>query len=135
MSPSAVLFLTLFLTRLPTPFHRVAPWACGGPETEHAMRGFFEVFYTVLVFSDVLIVLISLRYSSDYRIVFRNSGSAAATILIRLALTAPPYVELLLGLGAAGFALALSVAYNACDPASGAGILCTMPPVPPGGTP
>lgn len=86
------------------------------PATGAGMRGFFEVFYTALVFSDVLIVLISLRYSSDYRVVFRNSGFAAATILIRLALTAPEYVDLLLGLGAALFTLALSVAYNACEP-------------------
>ena len=74
--------------------------------------GFFETFFTVLIFSDVLLVLIALRYSSEYRVVFRNSGFAVATVMIRLALTAPPYSDLLLGLGAVIFALGLSVAYN-----------------------
>lgn len=50
---------------------------------------FFEVFYTVLIFSDVLIVLLSLRYSSTYNVVFRNSGFAVATVFLRLAMTAP----------------------------------------------
>lgn len=79
-------------------------------------ESFFETFYTVLIFSDILIVLVSLRYSSDYRVVFRYSGFAAATLLIRLALTAPPYVNAALGMGAALFALGLAVAYNAFDP-------------------
>jgi len=39
---------------------------------------FSSVFYTVLVFSDVLLVLVSLRYSSGYPVLFRNSGFAVA---------------------------------------------------------
>jgi hypothetical protein len=73
---------------------------------------FFEVFFTVLIFSDILLVLLSLTYSADYRVVFRNSGFAAATVMIRLALTAPPYVNVLLGTGAAAFAVLVSVAYE-----------------------
>lgn len=78
---------------------------------------FFEVFFTVLIFSDILLVLLSLTYSADYRVVFRNSGFAAATVMIRLALTAPPYVNVLLGAGAAAFAVLLSVAYERLGPA------------------
>lgn len=80
---------------------------------------FFEKFYTLLIFTDVLIVLISLRYSSAYRVVFRYSGFAAATVLIRMALTAPPYVNAALGIGAALFALGLTLAYNAFAPVLG----------------
>lgn len=76
---------------------------------------FFEVFYTVLIFSDVLIVLISLRYSSTYRVVFRNSGFAVATVILRLALTAPPVVNAALGLAAVLVACGLTAAYNAFD--------------------
>ncbi|HEV2735443.1 MAG TPA: hypothetical protein VGV85_11435 [Longimicrobiaceae bacterium] len=76
----------------------------------------FETFYTVLIFCDVLVVLVSLRYSSRYAVVFRNSGFAAATVLIRLALTAPAPFNALLGLGAALFALGLSLAYNTFAP-------------------
>jgi hypothetical protein len=76
----------------------------------------FETFYTVLIFCDILVVLVSLRYSSRYAVVFRNSGFAAATVLIRLALTAPAPFNALLGLGAALFALGLSLAYNSFAP-------------------
>jgi hypothetical protein len=74
---------------------------------------FFEVFYTVLIFSDVLIVLISLRYSSTYRVVFRNSGFAVTTVALRLALTAPPVVNAALGVGAVALACVVTLAYNA----------------------
>ncbi|HEU4456667.1 MAG TPA: hypothetical protein VFR81_26605 [Longimicrobium sp.] len=80
---------------------------------------FFTTFYTVLIFTDILVVLVSLRYSSEYRVVFRYSGFAAATVLIRLALTAPPYVNAALGFGAAVFALGLTLAYNAFAPVLG----------------
>ena len=73
---------------------------------------FFAIFYTVLVFSDVLLVLVSLRYSSSYKTVFRNSGFAVATVVVRLALTAPPYYNVLLGVGAMAFAIGITVAYN-----------------------
>jgi hypothetical protein len=79
-------------------------------------HGFFESFYVVLVFADVLVVLLSLRYSSAYEVVFRNSGLAVATVLLRLALTAPPYWSAALGLAAAIFALGLALACNRFAP-------------------
>ena len=80
--------------------------------TEQHVYQFFEVFYTVLIFSDVLIVLLSLRYSSTYRMVFRNSGFAVATVFLRLALAAPPIVNAAMGVGAVGLACGLTVIYN-----------------------
>lgn len=82
-------------------------WLSGGH-----LFAFFDVFYTVLVFSDILIVLISVRYSSTYSIVFRNSGFAVATVLIRLALAAPPYANVLLGIAAVALGVGLTFAYN-----------------------
>jgi hypothetical protein len=97
-------------------------------------HGFFESFYVVLVFADILVVLLSLRYSSAYHVVFRNSGLAVATVLLRLALSAPPYWSAALGLGAAIFALGLAVACNRFAPAMGAGVTCAPAPAP-GGAP
>jgi len=77
----------------------------------------FEMLYTLLIFSDVLIVLISLRYSSHYLVAFRNSGFAVATVLIRLALIAPVTIGAALGVGTALFALGISQAYNYFVPA------------------
>jgi hypothetical protein len=76
----------------------------------------FISFYTLLVFSDVLVVLISLRYSAQYQVSFRNSGYAVATILIRLALIAPITLGAAIGVGTTLFALGISLAYNAFAP-------------------
>ena len=73
---------------------------------------FFEIFYTLLIFADVLIVLISMRYSFAYPVVFRYFGFAVATVLIRLALTAPRFVDAGLGITAAVFAVGLTWIYN-----------------------
>ena len=77
----------------------------------------FASFYTLLVFSDVLLVLISLRYSTQYQVSFRNSGYAVATVLIRLALLAPVVIGAVIGVGTTLFALGISLAYNAFVPA------------------
>jgi hypothetical protein len=73
---------------------------------------FFEAFYTLLIFADVLLVLVSMRYSTAYHLVFRYFGLAVATVLIRLALTAPRIIDAGLGLVAALFALALTWAHG-----------------------
>ncbi len=77
---------------------------------------FFEPFYTLLIFADILVVLLSLRYSATYQVVFRNSGLAVATVLLRAALSAPPYLNAALGLAAALLALTLAAAYRAFGP-------------------
>lgn len=79
---------------------------------QEAVFNFFHYFFTVLIFNDILMVFISLRYSNHYRILFRNSGFALATIIMRLALeTAPPY-NVVLGASSAFFVLLLVIAYN-----------------------
>ena len=54
---------------------------------------FFETLYTVLIFSDITLVLIAQRYMPAFHAVFRNSGFVIGTLLMRLALSAPPPVE------------------------------------------
>lgn len=66
----------------------------------------------MLIFADVLVVLISLRYNASYRVVFRNSGLAVATLLLRVSLVAPPPWAGAIGLGAGVFAVGLTLAFN-----------------------
>lgn len=73
---------------------------------------FFDVFYTILIFSDILLVLISLRYNSKYSVVFRNSGFAVATVIIKLALAAPPLWNVGIGIFAVGTCIGLTFIYN-----------------------
>ena len=84
-----------------------------GKVTGSASFPFLASFYTILVLSDVLIVLVSLRYSTTFPVVFRNAAFAGATVLLRLALSAPPFVNVLLAVGATLFILATTLAYNA----------------------
>ncbi len=73
---------------------------------------FFHTFYSILIFTDVLIVFISLRYSNNYYVIFRNSGYAIATVLIRIALELPEPYLMLVGVVATLLVLALALVYN-----------------------
>ena len=73
---------------------------------------FFHHFYTVLIFSDVLLVLIAQCFLPEFRAVFRNAGYALSTLLIRLALTAPSFYNVLIGAFSVLFAVLLTLIYN-----------------------
>lgn len=70
---------------------------------------FLHDFYTLLILTDVLVVLISQCFQPGFYAVFRNSGFALSTMLIRIALAAPPYFNVLLGIAAALFAIGLTI--------------------------
>ncbi len=69
---------------------------------------FLHSFYTLLILTDILLVLISQCFQPSFFTVFRNSGYALSTLLIRLALAAPPFYNVLLGAAAALFAILLT---------------------------
>ena len=69
-------------------------------------------FYTILIFSDILLVLIAQSFLPEFPAVFRNSGYALATLLIRLSLTAPAYYNVLIGLSSVVLAVLLTLVYN-----------------------
>jgi len=70
---------------------------------------FLHSFYTILILTDILVVLISQCYQPSFYAVFRNSGFALSTLMIRIALAAPPFFNVLLGFAAAIFAILLTV--------------------------
>ena len=70
---------------------------------------FLYDFYTLLILADILVVLISQCFQPGFYAVFRNSGFALSTVLIRIALAAPPFFNVLLGLSAALFAILLTI--------------------------
>ena len=72
----------------------------------------FKSFYTVLIFSDIVIVLIALRYTLNYYKIFRYSAFVLATILIRISLSAKPVIDVIIGVAATIFVLILTLAYN-----------------------
>ena len=72
----------------------------------------FKSFYTVLIFSDIIIVLMALRYTLNYYKIFRYSAFVLATILIRISLSAPIYYDVIIGLVASVFIFLLTLSYN-----------------------
>lgn len=83
---------------------------------EGEVVSFFNAVFTLFIFTDVLIVLVSLKYNPDYRILFRNSGFAVSTVMIRLALAGPPFLNAALGVAAALFAVGVTWVYNTFGP-------------------
>lgn len=71
-----------------------------------------KLFYTLLIFTDVFILLFSLRYTTKYYNLFRYSSFALATIFLRLALSAPAYYNVLLAVIAGLMVLGVTMIYN-----------------------
>lgn len=82
---------------------------------------FFHDFYTLLILIDILVVLIAQCYHPSFYSVFRNSGFALSTMIIRLALVAPVYFNVLLGVAAIVLAILLTVISDRLFPARAGG--------------
>ena len=72
----------------------------------------FNTFYTLLIFVDILLVLLALRYTMDYYKIFRYSAFVLTTVLIRISLSLPSYFNVILGIVSAVFLVCTSLAYN-----------------------
>lgn len=77
---------------------------------------FFQHLYNTLIFMDVLMVLIGQCFMPSFHATFRNSGYAAATLIMRIALGAPHIIAAALCIFAALFVLALTWATNYFPP-------------------
>lgn len=57
---------------------------------------FFDHFFTILIMSDVIILLLSLFYTDDYPLIIRNSSFVISTILLKLSFSAHGIMEQIL---------------------------------------
>ena len=81
---------------------------------------FFNQFFTLLILADVVILLISFRYTEEYSKLIRNTGFIISTILIRLSFVAEGFLSMILILTGVTFALLILQIYNAMEhPRSG----------------
>ena len=80
-----------------------------GTITGDKQSDFFRDFYTLLIITDILLVLIAQCFHPSFYSIFRNSGFALSTMIIRIALVAPVYYNVLLGLAAMLLAILLTV--------------------------
>ena len=73
---------------------------------------FYADVFTVMIFTDVLIVILSLAVSDRYELVFRNAAFVISTILIRFSLTAHWPHNALLALMGMTFGILTLFIYN-----------------------
>jgi hypothetical protein len=73
---------------------------------------FYTDVFAVMIFTDVLIVILSLVVSDRYELVFRNAAFVISTILIRFSLTARWPYGALLALMAMAFGISTLFIYN-----------------------
>ena len=71
-----------------------------------------QSFYTLLIFTDIFILIFPLRYSSKYYNLFRYSSFALATLFLRLTISAPAYYNVLLAVIAGALVLGVTAIYN-----------------------
>lgn len=76
---------------------------------------FFNQFFTLLILADVVILLISFRYTEEYSKLIRNTGFIISTILIRLSFGAEGFLNMILILTGVSFALLILQIYNAIE--------------------
>jgi hypothetical protein len=73
---------------------------------------FYTEVFTVMIFTDVLIVILSLAVSDRYELVFRNAAFVISTILIRFSLTVARPSGALLALSGMAFGILTLLVYN-----------------------
>ena len=76
---------------------------------------FYKDFFTVMVFVDVFLMILSLIYSRSYDVIFRNAAFGVSTVLIRLSLTSPRPLNQIIAISAVGLGIitvAIFIYYN-----------------------
>lgn len=73
---------------------------------------FFDHFFTLLIISDVIILLVSLFHTDDYALIIRNSGFVISTILLKLSFAATGLMEQILILAGVLFGVSIYALAN-----------------------
>src|ERR1700735_161097 len=83
-----VIALGLTVLLLAVAVQRVIEFARDASAPQNLNSFFYTDVFTVMIFTDVLIVILSLVVSDRYELVFRNGAFVISTILLRFSLTA-----------------------------------------------
>ena len=84
----------------------------GAPARIETRPAFYTEMFTVMIFTDVLILILSLLVSDRYEFVFRNAAFVISTILIRFSLTTGAPYGAFIGILAMVFGILTLLIYN-----------------------
>lgn len=73
---------------------------------------FFRDLFTVMIFTDILLVLLSYLYMDKYELIFRNAAFIISTIFIRFSLTVDRPFDLMLAVLALVIGIVVSFGFN-----------------------
>lgn len=76
---------------------------------------YFKEMFTIMIFFDILLVLLTMWYGAKYQVVFRTSAFVVSTLLIRLSFSEDIYITITLSLMAVLFAIGVSLVSNRFD--------------------
>ena len=118
ISSKKVVSLVLLMLLIITSFYSLISWSIDTYTdgfVSNVDSVFFNQFFTLLILTDVIILLISFRYTEEYSKLIRNTGFIIATILIRLSFSAEGFLNIILILTGVGFALLILQIFNAME--------------------
>jgi len=108
---SLVLFLLLIIISFTTAFN----WCFdvySGVITENINAIFYNEFFSILILTDVFILLLSFQYTESYTKIIRNTGFIICTILIRLSFGVAGLTNVVLIISSVLFGLLILSIYN-----------------------
>jgi hypothetical protein len=82
------------------------------PEIGHFGHHFYKIVFSVMIFADILLVLITMQYGGSYQLVFRNTGLLISTVLLRVSFSAEMVTGVILVITAVIIAILSSLIYN-----------------------
>ena len=118
ISSKKIVSLSLLIVMTFMAFNTISEWIFNiySNQTITQIDGlFFNKFFTLLILADVIILLISFRYTEEYSKLIRNTGFIISTILIRLSFSSSGYLTMILILTGVSFAYLILKIYNSIE--------------------
>lgn len=89
----------------------VAPHASSGGDKDLDYF-FFPAFFEFMIFTDILLLIVSIPFYERYEYVIRNSGFVISTVLVRCSLSTPKPYDLAVGLVAILYGLCVLAVFS-----------------------
>ena len=83
-----------------------------GSSSQNLNSIFFDDFFTVLILTDVMLLIVSFIHTQDFAKVIRNSGFIISTVMLKLSFSATGLVNIALVIGAVLFGVGILYLYN-----------------------
>ncbi|GMT49456.1 MAG: hypothetical protein IEMM0008_0995 [bacterium] len=109
---SLSLIVVLFFLGISEVIHLCQSFFSHGIQDISISHIFFKDMFSIMIFVDILLVLLTTRYSSDYHVVFRNSGLTISTVVLRMSFSSSIMVSVIMAILAVLIGIGITLVYN-----------------------